>query len=303
MKNLNKKILTLFIIILISTCGLNCVSAEEVLNESEIKIKTASEEKTRIGETVKSNENGHYNITFNDGYSGYCISYGKNEAEIGDDFTVQDTSKAVNNNNGETIGNYLKVFFTDYYDLAKDDKVKTQHYIWALSDDFEGWRVDQDIIKDIKDIAKTKIVPDNGATLKINDTTNAVFYFEVLKSASSGNQNYFAYRIDYETIINDIANNTGSDNTIPGTSQPYDENNSAIGPGEQNNNTPQFSKLNENKLEKMKNSPSKSGKNNVSHYGDEQNINLSKYPTGNPWLIILVILIIAVIGILHYTRD
>lgn len=70
-KNLNKKILTLFIIILILTFGLNCVSAEEVLNENEIKIKTASEEKTRIGETVKSNENGHYNITFNDGYSRY----------------------------------------------------------------------------------------------------------------------------------------------------------------------------------------------------------------------------------------
>lgn len=53
----------------------------------------------------------------------------------------------------------------------------------------------------------------------------------------------------------------------------------------------------------MKNNPLKSEKNNVSQYSDEQNINLSKYPTGNPWLIILVILIIAAIGILHYKRD
>ena len=106
---MKKRIITIFTIFLLITSGVNFVSAEnitedEVANtntaqqekivsqrnvEEEKESKTDEEEKNRIGETVKSKENGHFNITFEDGYNGYCINYGDQEAKVNDEFKTQ----------------------------------------------------------------------------------------------------------------------------------------------------------------------------------------------------------------------
>lgn len=199
---MKKSLITILIIFLAITSGLSFVTAQ---NETEIRITNSEEEnRSRIGEEVTAVEKGDFITDFDDGYSGYCINYMKHDAEIGDEFIVEDTSHATHKNTGESVGNYLKVYFVDYYEEAMKSEVVTQHTIWHFTDDFNGWRIDYDLIDDIKATATTKTIPDHGAVRQINNTTEAVFDFEVLKTGNPQNQNFFGYKITYRDIIKEI---------------------------------------------------------------------------------------------------
>ena len=105
---------------------------------------------------VEATEDGHFNITFDNGYNGYCLEYGEKDASKGDRFIVADTSYAIDNENKESVANYLKTYFVDYYDEAMKDKVVTQHMIWHFTDGFDGWRVNKTLVNEIKDAASKK---------------------------------------------------------------------------------------------------------------------------------------------------
>ena len=222
---MKKRLITIFTIFLLITSGVNFVSAEnitedEVANtntaqqedfvsqrnvEEEKESKTNEEENSRIGEIVKSKENGHFNITFEDGYNGYCINYGDQEAKINDEFEVKDTTAAINNKNGESIGHYLKTFFVEFHDIAVKNKYDTQKIIWAFSDNFD---FNKDLVQQIKDISVNLTIPDHGAIKKINETTEALFDFEVLGTDKNNHQNFFGYKITYRNIPVEAENNT-----------------------------------------------------------------------------------------------
>lgn len=123
------------------------------------------------------------------------------DGDAGNRFIVVNTSYAINNKDNINVGNYLKTFFVDYYDVAMEDKVKTQHIIWHFTDDFNGWRVGPELIKVLLAALK-KVIPDERATLKLNGATEAVFYFPVLISHYPHHQNFFAYKIIYRNITN-----------------------------------------------------------------------------------------------------
>ena len=170
---------------------------------------TSPNEEERIGEKVTTKDNGYLNISFNDSYNGYCIDKGWNGASSGDTFTVENTSNARNNNNGEEIGNYLKILFVDYHDLVTTDKKSTQNIIWGFSNDYHYSPECDSIIKAIKDSSDNgRTISDHGETIDINNTTKATFDFEVLNSGSYGYQSFFGYKITYKTIVNEIMNNT-----------------------------------------------------------------------------------------------
>ncbi|WP_406531604.1 hypothetical protein [Methanobrevibacter sp.] len=222
---MKKRIITIFTIFLLITSGANFVSAENITEdavadtktaqqeevvsqrnvEEEKESKTDEEEKSRIGETVKSKENGHFNITFDDGYNGYCINYGDHEAKVNDEFEVKDTTSAINNKNGESIGHYLKTFFVEFHDIAVKNKIDTQKIIWAFSDDFDFNKV---LVQQIKDASVNLTIPDQGAIKIINETTEAIFDFEVLGTSKNNHQNFFGYKITYRDIPVKVENNT-----------------------------------------------------------------------------------------------
>ena len=222
---MKKRIITIFTIFLLITSGANFVSAENITEdavadtktaqqeevvsqrnvEEEKESKTDEEEKSRIGETVKSKENGHFNITFDDGYNGYCINYGDHEAKVNDEFEVKDTTSAINNKNGESIGHYLKTFFVEFHDIAVKNKIDTQKIIWAFSDDYDFNKV---LVQQIKDASVNLTIPDQGAIKIINETTEAIFDFEVLGTSKNNHQNFFGYKITYRDIPVKVENNT-----------------------------------------------------------------------------------------------
>ena len=313
MKILKNKIFTLIIILLTITSTLNIVSAQE---EGNITIASSSEEEKlkseedRTGDLVSASEDGHFNISFNDGYSGYCIEYREEEAVEGSNFTVQDTDLAINRINGKSVGNELKTFFVDYYDVAMEDKIKTQHIIWHFTDEFTGWRVDPELMEMIRKSASEKVIPDHGAVKKINNTTEAVFDFEVLTSFNPANQNYFAYKITYRDIIELIENETNQtypplsgQNSTTDNNESKDENSN---PTQKDNKTATSTNKTEAEINPLiKNYSTDSSNQNTESgkEGSQYTFNLKKHVTGYNYIPAIIILFFGTLLIIKYSRD
>lgn len=148
-----KYVLILIILAMAFLISINSVFAGNNTTGSD---NTPREFLPASSEEVSATEDGHFNITFDNGYNGYCLEYGEKDADAGDRFLVVNTSYAINNKDSSNVGNYLKTFFVDFYDVAMEDKVKTQHIIWHFTDDFNGWRVDPELIESIKSTAAKK---------------------------------------------------------------------------------------------------------------------------------------------------
>lgn len=175
-----------------------------------------------VNETVKNVgtnkvialENGHFNTSFSDGSNGYCLEYGEQEASVNDTFYKVDTSYAKNNLDNQKVGNYIKLFFVEYTDYALSDSVRTQHYIWHFTDNFNGWRLNYTIIDAIKN--SNRIIPDYYEENLGNGTVRC-FEFNVLLALYEHHQNYFTYKIFYMNKTNDNATNNSNsfyNNTI-----------------------------------------------------------------------------------------
>lgn len=162
-------------------------------------------------DTVYALEDGHFNTSFSDGSNGYCLEYGEEEAKVGDKFYKVNTDYAMNNINGESVSNYLKTYFIRYYNHAMSNPVVTQHMIWHFSDNFEGWRLNYTIIDDVK--SNPLILPDEGY-VKWNSTHYLFYSFSVLLSPFEHHQNFFNYRLWFDTIVPDNCVNSSVNESV-----------------------------------------------------------------------------------------
>ena len=339
---MKKKILSILIIFLIATSGLNFVSAqnelddiliteneeetneirsirqretsedsqniENQINSNEQNTVTNSSEENRIGDEVKALEGGYRNVSFDDGYNGYCVNRYLHSTLRGETFTVENTTNILSSRYGESVGNYLKILFVDHYNYTMNPTTDLSEVIWTFTD-YNYKNSNNAVIKSIlESAANGRIIPDHGAVAKINDTTEAIFDFELLNSKHGDTQNFFGYKINYRTIeiIEDELlgstpeNNTTVENeTIPENNTTIPENNTPI----QNETIPEN---NETKEEEENNTIiSKTDENKtpaIEHKIKENN--LSKHSTGNELTILgVLILIIGFILLIKYTRD
>nr|WP_295001278.1 hypothetical protein [uncultured Methanobrevibacter sp.] len=304
---MKKPILTLLLIILTISSGLDIISAESdknntltaTLEEENLKIKS---EEDRTGEIVSASEDGHFNISFDDGYNGYCINYGDHEADKGNNFTVQDTDHAVNEKSGQSVGNELKTFFVNYYDTAMQDRVKTQHIIWHFTNDFNGWRVDSALIEEIKKASLEKVIPDHGATRKISNTAEMVFDFEVLESHDSDHQNFFAYRVTLREILEILENET-MENTTQNTDLNNQTSNSTVNQTEEKLTKNNYSNSTENKTNLTPNTEKNNSTKEDSQNNKFENVSLKKHVTGYNYIPAIIILLFGLIIVTKYARD
>lgn len=278
-------------------------------NETEMMIANTEEEQVgRTGEKSLALENGNLNISFEDGYNGYCINYGKHEAKVGDSFTAKDTTFAVNSNSGQSVGNYLKVYFVDYYDHTLKNEIVTQHTIWHFTDDFNGWRLDYDLIDSIKATASTKTIPDYGAVKKINNTTEAIFDFKVFKSENFENQNFFGYKITYRNIIDEILKDNETIQDKTDSLKNSTPNNTLLTEKTINTSTKSSNDKSEHQKSPSNISiPHKGDENKIADYPEEddgEKVSLAKHVTGNGGAIGIVMLLLLLFFVaIKYTRD
>ena len=217
------KIFTIVSIFLIVSSCLNVVCAN-ITDETPTNITGIQQDSTkeikddetkRIGKTVHATSDGYQNITFDDGYNGYCANKYLKDADAGDTFIVQDTSKLVNPKYNESVGNYLKILFVDHYDYVMQSKLNATLAVWEFTDN--PYKTDsyleivQSILKEAQD---GRIIPDHGEIKKINNTTEAIFDFECLQSTDDKTQNFFGYKITFREILTGIMGNAGADETL-----------------------------------------------------------------------------------------
>lgn len=203
---MNKKIVTLILVILISFCFLSIVVADNAthddtsdydetddkddnsINENTIDKKKTTD-KNKIGNKPKKNyilakKNGN-DITFSDGFRGFILDYSKSPASSGDEFKRVSTSKVSNSNT-------LKLAIIECYKQNSVDQ------IGKIMADFVKTGSSNTKVGEAVAASHEKV--SNHEVVKINNNTEAVFDFEVLKSVSGNESDYFAYKVSFRTI-------------------------------------------------------------------------------------------------------
>lgn len=201
---MTKKIITLFLVIIILMCYLSFVYADN-LNETD-------------DDYIIANSGGSNGIEFSDGYTGFLIDLSKLSTEKGEKFTTSSTSELPSD-----FENYLKLAIIECY--KADEINEIGNVINILSgDDYQNSdnEIVQNVINSEKNIGNTAIV-------NINNKTKATFNFKLLKSNDKQISNYFAYTVSFKTIyapqddkeeldnntnLNNNENTSSKDNTI-----------------------------------------------------------------------------------------
>ena len=186
---MNKKIIALIIVILISFCFLGIVVAD---NATQGDNKTTDQNKTTNNNKATGTPNNYVlakgngnDITFSDGFRGFRLDYSKPPASSGDEFKHASTSKASNSNT-------LKLAIIECYKQGATDQ------IGRIMADFIKTGSSNTPVGEA--VAASYQTIGNRAIMKINDNTNLVFDFEYLKSVSGNESDYFAYKVSFITI-------------------------------------------------------------------------------------------------------
>ena len=206
---MNKKIVTLIIVILISFCFLSFVVAENFAyddNNATDHDKTTDNNKTADENKTDDRPEKNYiiakgngdDIRFSDGYRGFRLDYSKSPASTGNEFKHASASKASNSNT-------LKLAIIECYKLGltgQIGKIMADFIKTGTSNTPVGAAV----------AASHEKVGDH-VVVKLNKTTKAVFDFEYLESVSGNESDYFAYKvsiikIDDEKNLTNVTNTT-----------------------------------------------------------------------------------------------
>lgn len=165
-------------------------------------------------ESVTSMEEEYRNVLFSNGFRGFCVDYGLEEAYVGDQFTVMPTSSAKNNESGADVSAYLKAVFTEgfhnfftkndqgVYEITTEKWDIPQRACWHFSDGYENY---WDEISPTVQAAKTAVenglvIPDSGYTKMVDETTEITFNFALMETQKEGQQCFFAYSVSQRTI-------------------------------------------------------------------------------------------------------
>lgn len=292
---MNKIVLGLICIIIILNCSI-IFAAENNTTSLSNDNDSLDERVLNENNQVNATKSGIRNITFSDGYNGYCINLSKDSAENGSVFTPKDTSHAMNNKYNTPIGNYLKILFVDFYDFTIKDADATSEVIWDFSDRYyltSSNEITQTILK-LAD--NGRLIPDHGETKKINDNTEAIFDFQVFNPLNDDLQNYFGYKITFKEITNETSdeNNTTDINNTNNTSI---ENNTDSTSNNTNNTDNET--INNDSLNNTNNHDFKYNNVSLSNSTSEklnQSMILNDKSTGFPIVLLILILICSVFG-------
>ncbi len=203
---MNKKLVTLILVILISFCFLSISVADNVIHDddnSHIYGKTIDKDKkidknktndknkaTDKNKTDNKSKNGHIlakgkgnDIRFSDGFRGFRLDYSKPPASPGDEFKRASSSSASN-------ANTLKLAIIECY------KQDSAGQIGKIMSDFIKSGSSNSKVGEAVAASHEKA----SGYVKINNNTVAIFSFEVLKSVSGNESDYFAYTVSFASI-------------------------------------------------------------------------------------------------------
>ena len=234
---MNKKIVAFIIVILISFCFLGIVVADNAIHDDKNSAdhdKTIDKDKADKNKPTDKNKTTHKNktddkskknyilakgsgndIKFSDGFRGFILDYSKSPAKSGDEFKRASASAASNSNS-------LKLAIIECYKLGSGNVGKVvADFVKSGS---SGSKVGEAVAASHRSVGDHEVV-------KIDNHTEAVFDFEVLKSVSGNESDYFAYTVSFRTIneevnqtnnLTNVTNTTNITANVTNLTQPID---------------------------------------------------------------------------------
>ena len=201
---MNKKMVTLIFVIFISFCFISIVVANNTGNvdknstdpgkpiDNKTPDKNITPDKNGSDNKTKKNyilaKGSGDDIKFSDGFRGFMLDYSKSPASWGDEFKRVSTSKASDSNT-------LKLAIIKCYELDSTDEIGD-----IMADFITTGYSDTEVGEAVEESYET--VSDHEV-VEIDDDTVAVFDFEVLKSVSGNESDYFAYKVSIRSIYDD----------------------------------------------------------------------------------------------------
>ena len=169
-------------------------------------------------EIVTALESGYRNISFSNGYNGFCIDHHLQSPPMGEKFTVAGTDEIMSNKFGTPVGNYLKIMFTQFADEIFNPSTDVSQLVWPFSNyDYPNYNAP--LIRDTLALAEGGLViPDHGMKPVRFGDDMVVFDFCMLKAENPKYNDFFAYKI---TVVGDAE----SGDTNPGEGVPPAEGN------------------------------------------------------------------------------
>ena len=173
-----KKITLLLIVLIVSVGCLSLVSADNSTNDT---LKTTNEADNSVAYITVSSINGN-TIKFSDGFTGFCLNSNK---KIGssDKFTSKSTTSSEN---------AVKLAIIECYKQNKENEI--------------GSVVSKVVAKDTSNAIAQKALSSsetvgNSVVVKISNTTEASFNFELLKASENDKSDCIAYTVSLQQII------------------------------------------------------------------------------------------------------
>ena len=174
---MNKRIITLLLVVIFTISCLSVVSADNST--------------TNTTETSEIEDTGNYilpisitsnGIKFNDGFTGFCIDLAKSSITTEDKFTSQPTTDSEN---------AIKLAIIECYKANKENEI--ENVISKV--------INKDTSNEIaqKALSSSEKIGDS-AVVEINNDTEATFNFELLKSANGEKSDCLAYAVSLKTI-------------------------------------------------------------------------------------------------------
>ncbi len=159
-------------------------------------------------EQITSTSSGFSNVTFSNGYHGFCIDADLSGAYSGDSFTsADDTSAAENNDDKRDVSQQLKILFVLCFEdmFVSDgnggyvmDSLKAsssvQTAVWHFTDGQYIYSESKTFVERVNAYDGPEI-PDEGYVLQLANGDNITFYFMVVEPQKDGQQSFFAYKI------------------------------------------------------------------------------------------------------------
>lgn len=186
---MTKKILTLIIILTIAISCLSIVSADNdtadtigITQEDEIVEDAAN---YILVVSISNNE-----IKFSDGFTGFCMDSTKDSVTAEDKFTLESTGNT-------EIENYIKLIIIECYKQNKENEIGK--IVSSFVD--ETYKNNSNEIIDA--VLNSDEAVGSNEVININNTTEATFNFELLKSADDGKSDCLAYKVSLKKVANE----------------------------------------------------------------------------------------------------
>lgn len=197
---MNKKLIAIFAVMLIFLCCVSVVSADDEngtgdtrpTGQTQVNSEPAptETEPTEIDLsqyiTVLSIANGV--AQFSDGFTGYSLDSSKQEATSHDGFESSGTGSA------GSLSNYLKLAVVEAYKANRQGDLNS-----IIASFVDGsYKSSSDPV--IQAVLSSDETIGDSAVVKIDNTTEATFDFEILTPVNGDTSSYFAYNVNMKTV-------------------------------------------------------------------------------------------------------